>query len=77
MTIYLKTFPTSLTKVNDVGNVFKYKNSYIILMINSINKNEKDLLLDAKEIYLQNEYNKYLENLIKKFKYQAFYLINA
>lgn len=63
---------SSLSKVNDVGDVFKYKNSYIILMINSINKNEKDLLLDAKEIYLQNEYNKYLENLIKNSNIKLF-----
>ena len=61
-----------LSKVNIVGNVFKFKDSYIILMINSENKNKNNLLLDAKEIYLENEYNKYLEKLIKNSNIKLF-----
>ena len=63
---------SSLSKVNIVGNVFKFKDSYIIFMINSENKNKKNLLLDAKEIYLENEYNKYLEKLIKNSNIKLF-----
>lgn len=63
---------SSLSKVNVVGNVFKFKDSYIILMINSESKNKKNLLLDAKEIYLENEYNKYLEKLIKNSNIKLF-----
>lgn len=63
---------SSLSKVNIVGNVFKFKDSYIILMINSENKNKNNLLLDAKEIYLENEYNKYLEKLIKNSNIKLF-----
>lgn len=63
---------SSLSKVNIVGNVFKFKDSYIIFMINSENKNKKNLLLDSKEIYLENEYNKYLEKLIKNSNIKLF-----
>lgn len=63
---------SSLSKVNIVGNIFKFKDSYIIFMINSENKNKKNLLLDAKEIYLENEYNKYLEKLIKNSNIKLF-----
>ena len=41
-------------------------------MINSENKSEKNLLIDAKEIYLENEYNKYLEKLIKNSNIKLF-----
>lgn len=63
---------SSITKVNDMGNIFKFKDSYVILMINSENKSEKNLLIDAKEIYLENEYNKYLEKLIKNSNIKLF-----
>ena len=63
---------SSLTKANEISNVFKYKDSYIILMVNSINNNKKSLLLDAKELYLRNEYNNYLKNLIKNSNIKLF-----
>ncbi|MFQ9999159.1 MAG: hypothetical protein ACLRVH_08565, partial [Anaerococcus obesiensis] len=63
---------SSLTKANEISNVFKYKDSYIILMVNSINNNKKSLLFDAKELYLRNEYNNYLKNLIKNSNIKLF-----
>ena len=63
---------SSIIKVNEMSNIFKFKDSYVILMINSENKNEKNLLIDAKEIYLENEYNKYLEKLIKNSNIKLF-----
>lgn len=63
---------SSISEVNNPGNIFKYKDSYIILMINSENKNKNSLLTDAKEIYLENEYNNYLEKLIKNSNIKLF-----
>lgn len=63
---------SSLSKSGDISKVFKYKDSYIILMINSVNTNKKDLLLNAKEIYIDKEYNKYLENLVKNSNIKLF-----
>ena len=63
---------SSIIKVNEMSNIFNFKDSYVILMINSENKNEKNLLIDAKEIYLENEYNKYLEKLIKNSNIKLF-----
>ncbi|MDU2830620.1 MAG: hypothetical protein E7C03_09245, partial [Anaerococcus sp.] len=63
---------SSIIKVNEMSNIFKFKDSYVILMINSENKNEKNLLIDAKEIFLENEYNKYLEKLIKNSNIKLF-----
>ncbi|EGC84546.1 conserved domain protein [Anaerococcus hydrogenalis ACS-025-V-Sch4] len=63
---------SSLKKADQISKIFKYKDSYIILMINSVNQNENDLLIDAKKIYLKNEYDKYLKNLIKNSNIKLF-----
>lgn len=63
---------SSVKKTDQISKVFKYKDSYVILMINSINNNKRDLLFDAKKIYLENEYEKYLKKLIKNSNIKLF-----
>ena len=48
-----------------VSEIFEYDGKYNILMINSYNENENELLIQAKEIYLKDAYRKYLNKLIK------------
>ena len=63
---------SSVKKTDQISKVFKYKDSYVILMVNSINNNKRDLLFDAKKIYLENEYEKYLKKLIKNSNIKLF-----
>lgn len=55
-----------------VSNVFKHDNKYMILMVNSYNDNENDLLLNVKDIYMKEKYEDYLNKLIKKSKIRVF-----
>lgn len=57
---------------NQISDIFKYKDSYVILMVNSLNKKKNDLLVSAKQIYLKNEYDKYIKNLIKNSNIKLF-----
>lgn len=55
-----------------VSEIFEYDGKYNILMINSYNENENELLIQAKEIYLKDAYRKYLNKLIKSSKIKLF-----
>lgn len=57
---------------NQVSNVFEEGDFSYILMVNSLNTKENDLLIRAKEIYLKNEYDKYIKNLIKNSNINLF-----
>ena len=57
---------------DEISNIFEHKGKYCILMINSYNENENDLLLKAKDIYIKNSYYDYLNRLIKESKIKVF-----
>ena len=61
-----------LKSKDKVSDIIKYKDKYYILMINSFNENENDLLLRAKEIYLENSYEAYLNKLVKESNIKLF-----
>lgn len=55
-----------------ISNIFKYEDKYMILMVNSYNENENELLINVKEIYLKEKYQEYLNKLVKKSKIRLF-----
>lgn len=55
-----------------ISNIFKYNDKYMILMVNSYNENENDLLINVKDIYLKQKYEDYLNKLVKKSKIRLF-----
>ena len=59
-------------EVDKVSDLFEYDGNYMILMVNSYNDNENDLLLKAKEVYLEKAYEKYLNKLVKSSKIKLF-----
>lgn len=63
---------SGLTKKDQVSKVFEDNDKYYILMINSYNENENDLLINAKKYYLDLKYQDYLKDLIKKAKIKIF-----
>lgn len=63
---------SGINKKDSVSNIFEYENKYFILMINSYNENENDLLIRAKKYYLDLKYNEYLKKLIKKANIKVF-----
>lgn len=62
----------SVSKKDELSDVFEFDNKFMILMINSYNENENELLIKLKEIYLKESYEKYLNNLTKKTKIRLF-----
>ena len=67
---YLKL--ANIYKKDEISNVFKIHGDYCILMLNSYNDNENELLLNAKNIYLKKSYDEYLNTLVKKSKIKVF-----
>lgn len=57
---------------NKPSEVFEHEGKFMILMVNSYNDNENELLLNAKDIYLKNAYENYLNKLIKSSKIKVF-----
>lgn len=55
-----------------ISDIFKHEDKYMILMINSYNENENDLLINVKDIYLKEKYEDYLNKLVKKSKIRLF-----
>lgn len=63
---------SGLNKKDQVSDVFENDGKYYILMINSYNENENDLLINAKKYYLDLKYQEYLKDLIKRSKIKIF-----
>ena len=63
---------SKLDQKNVVSDIFEYNKKYMILMINSYNDNENELLLHTKDIYLKNAYDDYLNKLTKSSKIRLF-----
>ena len=61
-----------ILKKDKVSDIFKYDDKYMILMVNSYNDNENDMLINAKEIFLEQKYMDYLNKLVKKSKIRLF-----
>lgn len=62
----------NVSKKDELSDVFEFDDKFMILMINSYNENENELLIKLKEIYLKESYEKYLINLTKKTKIRLF-----
>lgn len=63
---------SGVKKKDQVSDIFEYGDKYYILMINSYNENENDLLINAKKYYLDLKYEEYLKDVIKKSKIRIF-----
>ena len=63
---------SGVLKKDKISNIFKYEDKYMILMVNSYNENENELLINVKEIYLKEKYQEYLNKLVKKSKIRLF-----
>lgn len=62
----------NVSKKDELSEVFEIDDKFMILMINSYNENENELLIKLKEIYLKESYEEYLNNLTKKTKIRLF-----
>lgn len=62
----------NVSKKDELSDVFEFDDKFMILMINSYNENENELLIKLKEIYLKESYEKYLNNLTKKTTIRLF-----
>ena len=63
---------SNMLEKDKISEVFEYDNKYMILMINSYNENENELLINLKDIYLKESYDDYLNKLVKKSKIRLF-----
>lgn len=63
---------SKIKEKDKISNIFEYERKFYILMVNSYNENENELLLKAKDIYLKKAYYDYLNKLIKESKIKVF-----
>ena len=63
---------SKMSEKDKVSEIFKYDNKYMILMINSYNENENELLMHTKDKYLKDAYQQYLNKLVKSSKIKVF-----
>lgn len=73
--VYIDDPILSKSKVKEkdmISNIFEYDGKFCILMVNSYNENENELLIKAKDIYLKDAYYDYLNKLIKESKIKVF-----
>ena len=63
---------SKMSEKDKVSEIFKYDNKYMILMINSYNENENELLMHTKDKYLKDAYQQYLNKLVKSCKIKVF-----
>lgn len=63
---------SKIKEKDKISNIFEYEGKFYILMVNSYNENENELLLKAKDIYLKKAYYDYLNKLIKESKIKVF-----
>ena len=63
---------TEISEKDKVSEIFEYDGKYMILMVNSYNENENELLINVKDLYLREKYEEYLNKLTKKSKIRLF-----
>lgn len=63
---------SKMSDKDKVSEIFEYNNKYMILMINSYNENENELLMHTKDKYLKDAYDQYLNKLVKSSKIKVF-----
>ncbi|MDO4661908.1 MAG: SurA N-terminal domain-containing protein [Tissierellia bacterium] len=63
---------SKMSKKGEISNVFSYENSYYILQITSLNTNEKELILSARDLLYEKEYDHYYKDLMKKARIKIF-----
>lgn len=63
---------SKLKEKDKVSDIFKENKKYMIMMINSYNENENELLMQTKDKYLKNAYDQYLNKLVKSSKIKVF-----
>lgn len=63
---------SKISKKGEISDVFSYENSYYILQITSLNTNEKELILSARDLLYEKEYNDYYKDLMKKARIKIF-----
>lgn len=63
---------SKLREKDKVSDIFEENKKYMIMMINSYNENENELLMQTKDKYLKNAYNQYLNKLVKSSKIKVF-----
>lgn len=63
---------SKIKEKDKISSIFEYEGKFYILMVNSYNENENELLLKAKDIYLKKAYYDYLNKLIKESKIKVF-----
>lgn len=63
---------SKMIEKDKVSEIFQYDDKYMVLMINSFNENENELLINTKDKYLRDAYEKYLNKLIKSSQIRLF-----
>lgn len=63
---------SKLKEKDKVSDIFEDNNKFMILMINSYNENENELLMQTKDKYLKDAYDDYLNKLVKSAKIKVF-----
>lgn len=63
---------SGISEKDKVSEIFEYDGKYMILMVNSYNENENELLINVKDLYLREKYEEYLNKLTKKSKIRLF-----
>lgn len=63
---------SKIREKDQVSEIFEDEKKYMILMINSYNENENELLIHTKDKYLKDAYNQYLNKLVKSSKIKVF-----
>ena len=63
---------SKLKEKDKVSDIFKENKKYMIMMINSYNENENELLMQTRDEYLKNAYDQYLDKLVKSSKIKVF-----
>ncbi len=63
---------SEISEKDKVSEIFEHDGKYMILMVNSYNENENELLINVKDLYLREKYEEYLNKLTKKSKIRLF-----
>lgn len=63
---------SKMNEKDKISEIFEHDGKYMILMINSYNENENELLMHTKDKYLKDAYEQYLNKLVKSSKIKVF-----